>query len=314
MNKNEDDSNDNIVELKQKQATITPKKPRAQKKNQSNPNFPMKPLVFGSLAAAFEWYDYALFGYFAALIGAQFFPSADPITSILSSFAVFASGFVMRPLGAILFGYVGDRIGRKYALGASLLLMAIPTTALGLLPTYETIGMWAPISLVIIRLLQGLSVGGNYGGSFIFTIENAPEAYKGFAGSLPSLGTLGGLFLGSGIASLLSAIMTEADLNSYGWRIPFLLGSLSALMGLAIRYFFTEEDLEQSNTAVEQTPFRQILDNHLVNLLRSICIIMLDGVGIYVVFVFMTTYATVFLNMPADSVRFINTVTIAFQK
>lgn len=270
----------------------------------------LKPLIFGSLAAMFEWYDYALFGYFTILIGMHFFPSQNPITSILSTFAVFASGFVMRPLGAILFGYVGDRIGRKYALGASLLLMAIPTTALGLLPTYQTIGIWAPIGLVLIRLLQGLAVGGNYGGSFIFTIENAPPERKCFAGSLPSLGTLGGLFLGSGAASFLSSVMTEADLNAYGWRIPFLLGSLSALMGFAIRYFM-KEDHEPTDTVVKETPFHDLFHHHLRNLIRSIGIILLDGVGIYIVFVFMTTYATIFLSMPDSNVRMINTATMA---
>lgn len=279
------------------------------KEVESNNTLPLKPLIFGSLAAAFEWYDYALFGYFTAIIASQFFPSSDPMNSLLSTFGVFASGFLMRPLGAILFGYIGDRIGRKYALGASLLLMALPTTALGLLPTYQSIGIWAPIGLVIIRLLQGLSVGGNYGGSFIFTIESAPEGRKGFAGSLPSLGTLGGLFLGSGVASLLSALMTEADLINYGWRIPFLLGSLSALMGLAIR-FFVKEDLETPKEPIEQTPFEILWRNHLGSLIRAIGIILLDGIGIYVAFVFMTTFATVFLGMPNYEVQLINTVTM----
>lgn len=285
-------------------------KTRSDKTNSESQSLPLKPLIFGSLAAAFEWYDYALFGYFTAIIATQFFPSADPITSLLSTFGVFASGFLMRPLGAILFGYIGDRIGRKYALGASLLLMAVPTTALGLLPTYNSIGIWAPIGLVIIRLLQGLSVGGNYGGSFIFTIESAPEGQKGFAGSLPSLGTLGGMFLGSGVASLLSTFMTEADLLNYGWRIPFLLGSLSALVGLAIRYFIKEE-LESPKEPIAQTPFQILWHHHLMNLIRAIGIILLDGIGIYVAFVFMTTFATVFLMMPVQNVQFINAMTMA---
>lgn len=270
--------------------------------------FPLKPLIFGSLAAAFEWYDYALFGYFAAIISTQFFPSADPLTSILDTFAVFASGFAMRPLGAIFFGYIGDRIGRKYALGASLLLMAIPTTALGLLPTYQSIGVWATVFLVLIRLLQGLAVGGNYGGSFIFTIENAPEGKKGFAGSLPSFGTLGGLFLGSGAATLLSSIMSESALYEYGWRIPFLLGSLSGLMGFAIRYFIEEE--EESKEGIESSPIKVVVRDYLGNVLRSIGIILLDGVGVYTLFVFMTTYATTFLGLPSDEVLLANTVTM----
>lgn len=281
--------------------------------NQSNimeKDFPIKPLVFGSLAAAFEWYDYALFGYFAAIIANQFFPTTDPNTAILSSFAVFATGFAMRPLGAIFFGYIGDRVGRKYALGASLIMMALPTTLLGLLPTYAMIGIWAPILLVILRLFQGLAVGGNYGGSFIFTIENAPASKKGFAGSLASFGTLAGLLLGSGAATLLSALLSEADMTRFGWRIPFFLGSLSGLIGLAIRHYINEDNSQPDNNPLQQTPVQDILHNHISGIVKAMTIIMLDGVGIYIAFVFMTTFATVFLNMPLDSVMLINTATM----
>ncbi len=267
----------------------------------------VKPLLFGSLATAFEWYDYALFGYFAKIISQQFFPSADPITSLLSTFAVFASGFAMRPLGAIFYGYIGDRVGRKYALAASLLTMAAPTTLLGLLPTYESIGIWASVGLVLIRLFQGLAVGGNYGGSFIFVIENVPVHRQGFAGSLASFGTLGGLFLGSGAATLMTAMMSTENLESFGWRIPFLLGSLSAVVGLAIRNYVSEQHSQPSK---DQLPIREVLTHHRASLLRSMGIILLDGVGVYVLFVFMTTYATLFLKMPEESVLFWNTVSM----
>ncbi|MBX3457073.1 MAG: MFS transporter [Candidatus Paracaedibacteraceae bacterium] len=267
----------------------------------------VKPLVFGSLATAFEWYDYALFGYFAKIISQQFYPSADPVTSLLSTFAVFASGFAMRPLGAIFYGYIGDRVGRKYALSASLLTMAAPTTLLGMLPTYDSIGIWASIGLVLIRLFQGLAVGGNYGGSFIFVIENAPKGRQGFAGSLASFGTLGGLFLGSGAATLMTAMMSTENLESFGWRIPFLLGSLSAIVGLAIRKYVPEHENKATKS---QLPIKEILTQHQSSLLRSMGIILLDGVGVYVLFVFMTTYATLFLKMPEESVLFWNTVSM----
>lgn len=267
----------------------------------------VKPLLFGSLATAFEWYDYALFGYFAKIISQQFYPSADPVTSLLSTFAVFASGFAMRPLGAIFYGYIGDRVGRKYALAASLLTMAAPTTLLGLLPTYESIGIWASVGLVLIRLFQGLAVGGNYGGSFIFVIENAPTGRQGFAGSLASFGTLGGLFLGSGAATLMTAMMSTESLESFGWRIPFLLGSLSAVVGLAIRKYVPEQ---ATKPAANQLPIKEVLTHHKVSLVRSMGIILLDGVGVYVLFVFMTTYATLFLKMPEESVLFWNTVSM----
>lgn len=266
-----------------------------------------KALVFGSLASAFEWYDYALFGYFAAIIGQQFFPSVHPLTSLLSSFAVFASGFAMRPLGAIGFGYIGDRIGRKKALILSLVLMAVPTTALGFLPTYNSIGLYASIGLVIIRLLQGLAVGGNYGGSFIFTIEHAPAHQKGFAGSLAMFGTLGGLFLGSGVAALLGMFLSIENLHSFGWRIPFLLGSLSAVLGYYIRNHIPEIHREEDEE-VHQLPIRRIWERKRSTLFKAIGIILLDGVGVYVLFVFMTTYATLFLGLPESAVLLINTL------
>ncbi|MBW8308674.1 MAG: MFS transporter [Candidatus Paracaedibacteraceae bacterium] len=267
-----------------------------------------KPLLFGSLATAFEWYDYALFGYFAAIIGQQFYPSHDPITSLLATFAVFASGFAMRPLGAIFYGYIGDRVGRKYALAASLLMMAAPTTLLGVLPTYETIGVFASIGLVIIRLLQGLAVGGNYGGSFIFVIEHAPEGRQGFAGSLASFGTLGGLFLGSGAATLLTHTLSSEDLHSFGWRIPFLLGSLSAVVGYMIRKYVPEQATEASSSS--QLPVKEIWQNYRGTVLRAMGIILLDGVGVYILFVFMTTFATLFLRLPEESVLFWNTLSM----
>ena len=268
-----------------------------------------KALIFGSLSSAFEWYDYALFGYFAALIGQQFFPATDPLTSLLSSFAVFASGFAMRPLGALLFGYIGDRLGRNKALILSLILMAIPTTALGLLPTYESIGIAASYGLVIIRLLQGLAVGGNYGGSFIFTIEHAPVGRKGMAGSLAMFGTLGGLFLGSGVAALMETIFSQDVLRSYGWRFAFIMGGISALLAYFIRHHIPEVRPE-SNESDEQAPITVVVHSHLGALLKSIGIILLDGVGVYVLFVFMTTFAQVFLNLPHNAVLLINTLTM----
>lgn len=268
----------------------------------------VKPLLFGSLATAFEWYDYALFGYFASIIAQQFYPSHDPVTSLLAIFAVFASGFAMRPLGAIVYGYIGDRVGRKYALAASLLMMAIPTTLLGLLPTYETIGIFASIGLVVVRLLQGLAVGGNYGGSFIFVIEHAPKERQGFAGSLASFGTLGGLFLGSGTATFLSWLLSPEDLRSFGWRIPFLLGSLSAVLGFMIRKYVPEHAGAVKSS--DKLPVKDIWQNYKASVCRAMGIILLDGVGVYLVFVFMTTFATLFLKMPEESVLFWNTASM----
>lgn len=267
-------------------------------------------LIFGFLATAFEWYDYALFGYFAALIGQQFFPSEQPLTSILSSFAVFASGFAMRPLGAILFGYIGDRIGRKKALITSLIMMSIPTMALGFLPNYQSIGISASLGLVAIRLCQGLAVGGNYGGSFIYTIEHAQPKHKGLSGSLAMFGTLGGLFLGSGVATLLSAVMSTESLQAFGWRIPFMFGGVSAFIGYYIRDHLPELATQEQEEHDNHAPLKVIRKKYKSNTLKAIGMILLDGVGIYVLFVFMATYASLFLKLPQNQVLLANTITM----
>ncbi|MCX7338067.1 MAG: MFS transporter [Alphaproteobacteria bacterium] len=268
----------------------------------------LKAVFFGSLASAFEWYDYALFGYFAAIIGKLFFPSEDPLTSLLSSFAVFASGFAMRPLGAIWFGYIGDRMGRSKALTISLVMMAVPTTLLGLLPTYDRIGIWASFGLVFMRLLQGFAVGGNYGGSFIFTIEHAPSHQKGLAGSLAMFGTLGGLFMGSGVAALLGNLLTPETLHSIGWRIPFLFGSLSAVLGYVINKRIPESQWQnKTERNHRQLPVQNVWNNYRLAVIKCIGIVLLDGIGVYILFVFMTTYATVFLHLSESKVLLVNT-------
>jgi len=273
--------------------------------------------LLGALSSAFEWYDYALFGYFTLLISQQFFPSSDPFSALLSSFAIFASGFAMRPLGAILFGYIGDRMGRQKALVLSLIMMAIPTVLLGLLPTYDMIGMGATIMLILIRLLQGLAVGGNYGGSFIYTIEQAPDPYKSLAGSLAMFGTLGGLLLGSGVAFLSNLLFTSEHLLSFGWRIPFLLGGFSVVVAHKIRKMDSSSEVSSLSTGSVDShkktplPVTMVCKNYLAQVLKAIAIILLDGVGVYILFVFMTTYATVFLKLPSEAVLFMNTLTMA---
>lgn len=261
--------------------------------------------LLGSLASTFEWYDYSLFGYFAPLISQHFFPQNNARLSLLYTFSVFACGFLMRPLGATLFGFIGDRKGRKQALFLSLCCMAAPTTLLALIPNYNSIGYWAPTLLILLRLLQGLAVGGNYGGSVLFVIEHAPPTHKSLAGGFAMFGTLGGLFLGSGSIFILTALLTTDQMVTFGWRIPFLLASLSAIIAYYIHRYAPETSSVQ---ATVKKPLSIIIDHYLPKVLRSIAIIMLDGVGIYILFVFMTTYATVFLHLPEQQVFLSNTL------
>ena len=185
---------------------------------------------------ALEWYDFALYGYFATIIGKLTFPpDQSPVSLLLKSYAVFFLGFIMRPLGAVVFGYIGDRHGRKKALVWSIYCMAIPTTLIGLLPTYSQVGAWSAVLLIVLRLFQGLSMGGEFTGSMIFVVEHAPEGKKGFWGSWSSLSVLIGLLLGSVFGMIISTVLDSAQLESWGWRLPFLLSFGGSWVGSVLR-------------------------------------------------------------------------------
>jgi len=157
-----------------------------------------------------EWYDFAVYGYFATVIGHNFFPAKDASSSLIAAFGVFAAGFLMRPLGSLVFGFVGDRLGRKLALTASVMVMAVPTFLIGLLPTYRQAGLAAPILLVLLRLVQGLSVGGEYTTSGIFLVEHSVAARRGFLGSFVPLGATVGVLLGSAVGAVVTTFFDRA--------------------------------------------------------------------------------------------------------
>ena len=192
-------------------------------------------VVAGAVGNVLEWYDFGLFGFFAPVIASQFLPAEDQIASLLGTFGVFATGFLMRPLGGLVFGYIGDRLGRKPALELSVLLMAAPTTLLGLLPAYGSIGLAAPVLLTLIRLLQGLSVGGEYIGSMSFLAEHAPPSRRAFLGSWSSFSVVLGSLMGSGGAALCSGLLSSEQLTAWGWRLPFLASLLLGLIGFWLR-------------------------------------------------------------------------------
>lgn len=182
-----------------------------------------------------EWYDFAIYAYMATVIARKFFPSGDEVTALLSTFAAFGVGFVVRPLGGILIGRLGDLEGRKTALLLTITLMAAGTVLIGLIPSYETIGPAASILIVIARMLQGFSAGGEWGGSTAFIVEWAPENQRGFYGSLQQCSVAGGLLLGSAVAASVSTVLTAQTVDAWAWRIPFLLGGLLGPVGLYMR-------------------------------------------------------------------------------
>eukprot|EP01046_Picozoa_sp_COSAG06_P029417 COSAG06_NODE_2726_length_6383_cov_7.330999_1_plen_441_part_10 len=192
-------------------------------------------LLVSSIGNILEWFDFAVFGYFADTISVLFFPSSEPVLALAETFAVFAGAFCMRPIGGVFFGYVGDRWGRKKAVLLSVRMMALATFCMGALPTYSTIGGLAPFALLIVRLFQGVSTGGQLVGSFLFTVEAAPPEHKALFGAVCFATANLGSALGSAVAALLHAALDEEQLQSWGWRIPFLLGLLAAVFGHAVK-------------------------------------------------------------------------------
>src|SRR5881398_93775 len=187
------------------------------------------------IGTSIEWYDFFLYGTAAALVfNKLFFPTFAPLAGTMAAFATYAVGFAARPIGGIVFGHYGDRLGRKTMLYLTLLIMGLATTAIGLLPTYASIGIWAPIALVALRLFQGLGIGGEWGGAVLMAIEHAPAHRRGVYGSWPQIGVPAGLVLANLVFSYFAGMPSEQFL-AWGWRIPFLLSAILIVVGLVIR-------------------------------------------------------------------------------
>lgn len=248
---------------------------------------------------ALEWYDFALYGYFATTIGSLFFPEFSPFASLMATFGIFAAGFIMRPLGGLIFGHIGDKIGRKNALLWSIYLMAIPTTLIGLLPTYEQIGWLAPLFLTLIRLAQGLSMGGEFTGSMVFVVEHAGQNNRGIYGSWVVFSLLLGILVGSATATFTCYFLSEEQLLAWGWRVPFLLSVIGGFVGSAMRRMIKEP--EQFAKAKElhkehSTPLVELFKHHLKTILYVITIELTLSIGFYLIVTFMNNFLTALLN------------------
>jgi MHS family proline/betaine transporter-like MFS transporter len=258
---------------------------------------------------ALDWYDFALYGTFAVIIGHLYFPNTDPTLSLMAAYGTYAAGFIMRPVGAVLFGYIGDKWGRKSSLAFSILLMAIPTACIGFLPTYAQIGIWAPICLTIIRLLQGLSLGGEFSGSITFLVEHAPVKKRGLVGSATVFSLAVGMLMGSVVATICSKSMSAEDLQSWGWRIPFIIGIVIAVVGFYIRHYTDEspefEKIKKSGK-VSKTPVRDIFKNNSKQLFIAIGSYLTVTVPFYALAVFSIAFLNKFVGYGMDEVLFMN--------
>jgi metabolite-proton symporter len=268
------------------------------------PSSVRKVIVASLIGTSLEWYDFFIYGTAAALVFNQlFFPSFEPLVGTLLAFTTYAVGFIARPLGGLVFGHYGDRIGRKNVLVVTLILMGVATFAIGLLPTYATICVWAPILLVALRFLQGLGLGGEWGGAVLMTLESGGANRRGLNASWPQVGVPLGLLLANGILALMGALTEEPAFLSWGWRVPFLLSGLLVLVGLWIRLTIAESPLfrevEESHTRAG-APIMEVLRRYPKQVLLAIGARVGVDVAFYTFVLFITTYVATYLKLPRN--------------
>jgi metabolite-proton symporter len=285
-------------------------RPPALSKTRDNPGAPGAASARGAVRAvmlasfvgtAIEWYDFFLYGTAAALVfGPLFFPNVDPLTGTLSSFATFAVGFVARPIGGMVFGHFGDRVGRRSMLIYSLVIMGVATFLIGLLPTYATIGVWAPILLVVLRCAQGIGVGGEWGGAVLMAVEHSPPERRGLSGSWPQMGVPAGLFLSTVVFGVVSTSLGEEQFLAWGWRVPFLLSIALIAVGLFIRLKILESPafvrLQQSGLR-EARPLVAAVRDYRRNLLLAMGMRVAENGLFYIYTVFVLSYGPAALGV-----------------
>lgn len=266
----------------------------------------------GMIGNVLEWYDFAIYGFFAASIGAHYFPDDDPRVSVIAAFGVFAIGFLARPAGALVFGYLGDVMGRRQAMVLSISMMAGPTVLIGVMPTYDTLGVMAPVILVLLRLLQGASVGGEFTSSVTFMIERTPQGgRRTLAQSWCFSGSCVGVLMGSAVGAIVTALLTADQVAAWGWRLPFLAGGVIAVFGWLLR-----RDLDESPAPVRHgagfgdLPLVKALRQHRGDFFRAIGITAFDASFFYVLFVYITTYLPTVEGRPESLVFDIDTASM----
>ena len=274
-------------------------------------------MMFKTVAAALvgnmlEVYDMVIYGLLSPIIAQNFFPKQDKLVGIVDAFAIFFIGYLSRPLGALIFGRIGDRLGRKPALISSIWLMVFSSFCLGLLPDYRAIAFWAPILLLFFRLLQGLSFGAEYPGSVIFLVEHAPKTQRGFYGCFAGIGAVLGLLLASLVTWLLHVYFSQSALLTWAWRLPFLLAVLGGFVGWFVRRRMPETELFYENYRLPASYFQSRRDfaKQLQRVVLIIGITLFAAVIVYLLYVFFVAYMTAVLNYKPYQALFINTISI----
>jgi MHS family proline/betaine transporter-like MFS transporter len=264
-------------------------------------------IAAGAIGNVLEWYDFAVYGYFATAIGAKFFPREDAVAQVLAAFGIFAIGYLMRPVGGAIVGHIGDRLGRRAALTFSVTAMAVPTFLIGVLPGYETMGIMAPVALTFLRMVQGLSVGGEYTTSIVFMVENAPPGRRGVVGSLGCCGAVGGILLGSTVGAILAKLMPTAVLEDWGWRIPFLMGLILGGAGYLLRRHMADEPVA---VGTHRGPLIDTLQLHRKLLARLAGLSLFNAVSFYLVFVYVVSWLQMVDGIAPASALGVNTISM----
>ncbi|RDW19741.1 MFS transporter [Oceanobacillus chungangensis] len=265
--------------------------------------------VFGAaIGNLIEWFDYATYGYLATVIAAVFFAPGNETAALLATFAVFAASFIVRPLGGVIWGYYGDRIGRKRILVLTVIIMSLSTFMIGIIPGYASIGIAAPILLLVCRLVQGFSASGEYAGAAAFIAEHAPDSKRGLLVSMVPASTAAGLVLGAIIASLLEFNLSTEALQSWGWRIPFLLSAPLGIFALFIRLKLEDAELfkemekkEQSSNKKKNTSMLKGIKQNFRQVVAALGVVSLNAVGFYIILTYMPTYLSQELGFNAAS-------------
>jgi MHS family shikimate/dehydroshikimate transporter-like MFS transporter len=262
-------------------------------------------IAFASaIGTTIEWYDFFLFGVVTPLVlNKLFFPNFDPLVGTLLAYTTFFVGFISRPIGGIIFGHYGDRIGRKTVLVLTILIMGIATFLIGCLPTYASVGIWAPVMLLFLRIFQGIGIGGEWGGAVLMAVEHSPAGRRGFYGSWPQIGVPAGLLLSSGMVYLLS-YLPEADFFSWGWRIAFLISAVLVAVGLYIRLKIMETPAFtriQETNKVAHVPFFELIRTHGKNTLLGLGARYIEGVTFNIFGVFVVGYLAGTLGLPRQT-------------
>lgn len=261
---------------------------------------------------ALEWYAFVIFGFFAPTISQLFFPSSSESLGLIKAFALFGMAFIARPLGAIIFGHIGDKFSRKNALLLSIFVMAIPTVLIGFLPTYNSIGLWAPVLLSVLLISQGFAIGGEFTGSMVFMIESAPSHQRGLIGSWATFSCVLGVILGSSVSLLCTTFLSNQQILDGGWRIPFILTLLGTIVGAYIRKNVGEPKAyleHKSEKKAHAFPLKELFTDHWRAVLSVILIDFITAIGFFLLVIFLPTYlqSPAYLGLDADYAMKINT-------